>query len=132
VTVRQIYEGKGTEPIATVANVHARLSDNSAIELELDGHRSTAAVVDDDEEVHVFGPGGIRISFGNVLPSYLQQSGAGEAGSVYTPMPCKIAQVLVKPGQTVTADQPLIVLEAMKMEVGRPAGSATCLMAHRD
>lgn len=38
------------------------------------------------------------------------------AGSVKTPMPCKISQVLVSPGQKVEKDTTLVVLEAMKME----------------
>lgn len=32
------------------------------------------------------------------------------------PMPGKVVRVLVKPGDTVTARQPLVVIEAMKME----------------
>ena len=31
-------------------------------------------------------------------------------------MPCKISQVLVKPGDKVEKDAPLVILEAMKME----------------
>lgn len=51
-------------------------------------------------------------------PGYILASAAGAAttGSVKTPMPCKISQVLVKPGQQVEKDTTLIVLEAMKME----------------
>ncbi|HTH79986.1 MAG TPA: biotin/lipoyl-containing protein, partial [Ramlibacter sp.] len=42
---------------------------------------------------------------------------AGDAADrVATPMPGKIIQVLVKPGESVKKGQPLAVLEAMKME----------------
>jgi len=40
-----------------------------------------------------------------------------DASSVLSPMPCKVTKVLVKPGQKVEKDQPLVTLEAMKMEV---------------
>ena len=41
---------------------------------------------------------------------------SGAAGSLKSPMPGKVVQVLVTANQNVTAGQPLLVLEAMKME----------------
>ena len=38
------------------------------------------------------------------------------SGDVNAPMPGKVLQVLVEPGHTVEEGQPLLVLEAMKME----------------
>jgi 3-methylcrotonyl-CoA carboxylase alpha subunit len=52
------------------------------------------------------------------IPLYVS-GGAGSAdgaGSVKTPMPCKISQVMVQPGQKVEKGAAIIVLEAMKME----------------
>lgn len=50
-------------------------------------------------------------------PNYILGSGENVgAGSVKTPMPCKISQVFVKPGQVIKQGDTLIVLEAMKME----------------
>jgi propionyl-CoA carboxylase alpha chain len=48
---------------------------------------------------------------------------AGEAGSLLAPMPGSVVRVLVGPGDEVRAGQPLLVLEAMKMEqtVAAPA-----------
>ena len=40
----------------------------------------------------------------------------GGGGSIVAPMPGKIVRVLVSEGDTVEEDQPLIVMEAMKME----------------
>lgn len=57
-----------------------------------------------------------RTTFTIPTPSYLTAGAADAVGSVKTPMPCKISQVLVKPGDKVEKDAPLIILEAMKME----------------
>lgn len=38
------------------------------------------------------------------------------ANSVLAPMPCKILRVEVQAGDTVERDQPLVVIESMKME----------------
>jgi len=41
---------------------------------------------------------------------------AGGSSSVVAPMPGTVVRVLVAPGDTVEPRQPLVVLEAMKME----------------
>nr|WP_262480649.1 acetyl-CoA carboxylase biotin carboxyl carrier protein subunit [Alistipes sp. ZOR0009] len=38
-----------------------------------------------------------------------------------SPMPGKILQILVKPGETIKSGQTIVVLEAMKMENSIPA-----------
>jgi biotin carboxyl carrier protein len=43
-------------------------------------------------------------------------AGAGGAQRVVAPMPGKVVRVLVKPGDQVRARQPIVVVEAMKME----------------
>jgi biotin carboxyl carrier protein len=51
-----------------------------------------------------------------------RESGAGKraraagGGSLETPMPGVVTKVMVAPGETVTRGQPLIAIEAMKME----------------
>ncbi len=78
------------------------------------------------------GPGGdlAVVIDGTVVPAILNTrrgpwgrraghaEGAGGAGPqrLVAPMPGKVVRVLVKPGDTVKARQPLIVVEAMKME----------------
>ncbi|KAJ1971839.1 hypothetical protein H4R35_005026, partial [Dimargaris xerosporica] len=60
---------------------------------------------------------GERTDFVLPKPTYLADSSSGEAaGSVKTPMPCKIAQVMVQAGERVEKNAPLVILEAMKME----------------
>lgn len=52
-------------------------------------------------------------------PSYAEETGRGQAdpSSVKAPMTGRIDRVLVVPGQVVTKDTPLAIMEAMKMEV---------------
>ncbi|MBS0276969.1 MAG: biotin/lipoyl-binding protein, partial [Proteobacteria bacterium] len=49
-------------------------------------------------------------------PFVAAESAGGASDRVTSPMPGKIIQLLVKPGETVKKGQPLAVLEAMKME----------------
>ena len=67
--------------------------------------------------IHLFTPHG---SFRLVppQPSWLAKAlGVREkANSLLSPMPAKILRVLVKAGDTVSKDQPLLVIESMKME----------------
>ena len=87
----QAYAGK--ERVAVAEQVLGRLGPNSAVELEIDGHRTSVAVTEDENELHVFGQDGARVTFELVPPSFLDQAASVSAGSVYTPMPCKISQV---------------------------------------
>jgi acetyl/propionyl-CoA carboxylase alpha subunit len=48
--------------------------------------------------------------------SYTREVGSGEQGALTAPMPGTVIRVAVAPGDRVAARQPLVVLEAMKME----------------
>jgi propionyl-CoA carboxylase alpha chain len=51
-----------------------------------------------------------------VPPRYSSPDDAGRAGSTVAPMPGSILRVLVDVGAEVAAGQPLLAMEAMKME----------------
>lgn len=52
------------------------------------------------------------------VPKFLAASGAGVSlGAAVAPMPGVIEKISVKPGDTVQAGDPLVVMIAMKMEV---------------
>ncbi|KAJ2386300.1 hypothetical protein GGI05_004425 [Coemansia sp. RSA 2603] len=64
-------------------------------------------------------------------PAYALADAHGASASVAAPMSCKIVQVLVSAGAKVEKDQPLVVLEAMKMEhVIRAPAAATVAAVH--
>jgi len=60
------------------------------------------------ESVHVLRPGDEKLASGD--------GGKRKGLKIKAQMPGKIVRVLVEAGQTVTKDQPLLVMEAMKME----------------
>jgi acyl-CoA carboxylase subunit alpha len=89
-----------------------------AVDLEVDrvrrhylAHRVTAA---DRTEVYVDGPDGSSAL--TERPRLTDPATVPRGGSLLAPMPGVIVRVLATPGAAVTAGQPLVVLEAMKME----------------
>ncbi|KAI9168310.1 hypothetical protein H9P43_007682 [Blastocladiella emersonii ATCC 22665] len=97
------------------------------VTLDLGTHLVKSTVVLEGDHVHVFASGtatgqaqhgAVKHTFVVPEPKYVQETRKADdaGGSVRTPMPCKIAQVMVQPGDKVAKGQPLVILEAMKME----------------
>ena len=80
--------------------------------LELDGrkHKATATKVGDVWWVHVLGH---TLQFEVIEPGAV---GSDDDKGLTAPMPGKILEVHVKVGQTVSAGETLMIMEAMKME----------------
>ena len=80
------------------------------VDLEVGGVRRSYRVAD----------GAVNTAEGQVdlhaMPRFAEPTEAVQAGSLTSPMPGAVVRVLVKLGDTVTAHQPLLVVEAMKME----------------
>jgi acetyl/propionyl-CoA carboxylase alpha subunit len=88
--------------------------DGEPVELDvptLDAIERTHVVVVDDTVYVARG----RYAFG-VRPRFVSPDEAGRAGSTVAPMPGRIINVLIEVGDSVAAGQPLLTLEAMKME----------------
>jgi len=86
--------------------------------VSIDGQSAT---VWDHESWRVVECGGRSYRFERTAPLSIDETarshaGAGGAGRLSAPMPGRIAKVAVEVGQQVKANQPLVVLEAMKME----------------
>jgi biotin carboxyl carrier protein len=91
------------------------------VTLEVDGvrrayavHRVDGAGVGSGVWVYVDGPDGSSAL--REVPRFPDPTEAVAAGSLLAPMPGSVLRVLAEAGAEVTAGQPLIVLEAMKME----------------
>ncbi len=80
----------------------------------VDGHVRRACVVRTGERLLVALDGGAHVVELGDAPS--RGGSAGGIGAVVAPMPGKIVRVLVAVGDAVEPGQPLVVLEAMKME----------------
>jgi 3-methylcrotonyl-CoA carboxylase alpha subunit len=69
------------------------------------------------EKLHLFTPHGHHALIAP-SPTWLQKAlgVTAKTNSLLSPMPAKILRVLVKPGDEVKKEQPLVVIESMKME----------------
>ncbi len=88
---------------------------DGAATLTLDGAQSRAVVLDHGDDIAVFLDGaGWRLA--RVDPLAPPAGADAHAGRLSAPMPGRVVQLLVAAGDTVSQGQPLIVVEAMKME----------------
>jgi propionyl-CoA carboxylase alpha chain len=85
-----------------------------AVELEVEGVRRAYAVHRVAGWSYVDGPDGTAALA--EVPRFADPNAVAHAGSLLAPMPGGVVRVLVATGDPVTAGQPLLVLEAMKME----------------
>ncbi|KAG0166111.1 Methylcrotonoyl-CoA carboxylase subunit alpha, mitochondrial [Apophysomyces sp. BC1034] len=112
----EVVDKTNNKSVKTFTNVQSHFDEDGQLVSSIDEQTMTRNVVVHDDKVAVFGEHG-RTDLKLPAPAYITAGAAADsAGSVRTPMPCKISQVLVKPGQKITKDTALIVLEAMKME----------------
>ena len=73
-----------------------------------------ARALRDGDDWHVFAGGDYRrLTLRHGLPGHDEE---GRSGSLAAPMPGRIVQVMSRPGEPVKKGQPLLILEAMKME----------------
>jgi 3-methylcrotonyl-CoA carboxylase alpha subunit len=104
--------------------VHARdaetvvqgvMDSEGGLDVAIDGRRQRAGIVRRDDDVVVLLPGEThRLTI--VDPRAAGDMDEGGSGQLSAPMPGKIVQVLVEEGASVDKGQPLMILEAMKME----------------
>ncbi len=92
--------------------VHAATGDR--VDLEVDGTRRVYRVHRADGSTYVDASDGSSALA--EVPRFGDAGPAGPAGSLLAPMPGVVRRVLAEVGTAVTAGQPLLVLEAMKME----------------
>ena len=87
---------------------------DGALRVRLDGHSFRARAVRAEGDWHVFCNGDHRrLSLKEMLAGADADT---RAGSLAAPMPGKVIQVMTQPGRRVAKGDPLLILEAMKME----------------
>jgi len=87
---------------------------DTTVTLETDGVRTTYAVAVNGAAVDVDSPRGhVRLTR---VPRFVDPADAVASGSLLAPMPGTVVRVAVEQGQSVSAGDPVLVLEAMKMQ----------------
>lgn len=88
---------------------------NDTIIVNINGHRSQATISSENENISLYRADGV-FNFTHILPDCGQLQGDDNHGGLTAPMNGTMVSVLVQPGEKVTKDQPLVIMEAMKME----------------
>jgi propionyl-CoA carboxylase alpha chain len=87
---------------------------SNSVTLEVDGVRTTYAVAIVGDQVDVDWPDGHAAL--RRTPRFVDPAEVLASGSLLAPMPGTVVSVAVEEGQQVEAGQPVLVLEAMKMQ----------------
>ncbi|KAI9347527.1 carbamoyl-phosphate synthase L chain, ATP binding domain-containing protein [Pilaira anomala] len=112
----EVIDATTQESLKSFTEVESHLDHEGLMVSSIDSKMIKSNVVLNGQDVVVFDEFG-RTTFKLPTPAYISAVSDGHGvGSVKTPMPCKISQVLVKPGQIIEKGTALIILEAMKME----------------
>ena len=117
VSVTVFYRGEGYRLDLPGGCIAARgeLAADGTLLADLNGRRMSAAVVRHGGEMTVLLPGHSHsLRLRDPFDAAPDAEAAG--GRLRAPMPGKIIQVRAAPGERVSRGQPLVVLEAMKME----------------
>jgi 3-methylcrotonyl-CoA carboxylase alpha subunit len=103
-------------PGGTFFHASGTLAPDGTLAADLDGHRVKAVWVRSGEEILVFAGAKAAHRFLPAGPVIGVERREEPPGRLASPMPGRIAALLVAPGARVAANQPVLVLEAMKME----------------
>ena len=108
--------GDHFEVTALDATAQAQLLafDSGYLRLVIDGVQRSFRLTEIGEQLYVHSSLGSRTI--TRLPRHPEVQAAAEQGSMTSPMPGLVAKILVAVGQPVKAGDPLLILEAMKME----------------
>jgi 3-methylcrotonyl-CoA carboxylase alpha subunit len=91
----------------------ATLAEDGSLDVELDGRRSRARVVRHAGELSVFSNDrSYQLAFEKAAVAEEEDP----SGRLVSPLPGSVIRVLVTGGETVAKGQPLMIIEAMKME----------------
>ncbi|WP_448566695.1 acetyl/propionyl/methylcrotonyl-CoA carboxylase subunit alpha [Thalassotalea ganghwensis] len=118
VSIEQKRQGSDSYYLITVDNstydCQGRIEGNT-VYIACNGHRSSATIAQDGQQISLYRQHGV-FNFTHVLPDIGEGQDSDIAGGLTAPMNGTMVSVLVKAGDKVTKDQPLVIMEAMKME----------------
>lgn len=108
--------GSGPQPFLWRSHASANPNLAYGLRVTLAGHEYAGTVVLHADRAHVFGEGGVHVLELYDPLAHAQDTQGEHGGGLTAPMPGKIISISVKAGDTVEKGQPLLVMEAMKME----------------
>lgn len=88
---------------------------NDIIVVNINGHRSQATISCNENHISIYRENGV-FNFSHILPDCGQHESDDGHGGLTAPMNGTMVSVLVSRGENVSKDQPLVIMEAMKME----------------
>ncbi len=103
-------------------NISWRGGQGAFVRVLFDGRDISAAFLPHGDELSVLRAG--RVVMLHCFVHGADDDGAAGEGRITTPMPGRIIDVMVRQGDHVEKDQPLLIMEAMKMEMTIRAGCA--------
>jgi len=98
-----------------LVQVRGELSGNK-LSADLDGRRLTVRWFDRDSTISVIDARSKEWRFKFAGTEAFADAGTAAGGQIKAPMPGRVIAVFVEPGTRITSGQPLLVVEAMKME----------------
>ncbi len=115
VSWRQIAGGQfAVQTLNSTASAQVLSFDARHIRVAIDGVQRSFRLTEVGDQLYIHSSLGSRTI--TRLPRYPEVQAATEQGSMTSPMPGLVAKILVTVGQAVKAGEPLLILEAMKME----------------
>jgi len=123
VSIEQKRQGSGSYYLITVNHpsfANRTLDCQGRIEgdklhVSIDGHRSQASIARDNDNISLYRQNGV-FNFTYIKPDCGTNDDNEGHGGLTAPMNGTMVSVLVEAGETVEKDQPLMIMEAMKME----------------
>ncbi len=87
----------------------------AALDIAVDGQKISAKVIQDGPDITLFYNGTVSYLH-HFLAGAEGEDESGGSGVIVTPMPGKVTQIMINDGDLAALGQPLMILEAMKME----------------
>ncbi|MBA6289021.1 acetyl/propionyl/methylcrotonyl-CoA carboxylase subunit alpha [Colwellia sp. MB3u-4] len=118
IIVEQKRQGSGSYYLISVdgqtVDCQGRI-ENETLYASIDGYRSHATIAKNANQISLFHQNGV-FNFIHILPDCGDNSADDNHGGLLAPMNGTMVSVLIKAGDNVIANQPLMIMEAMKME----------------